>query len=193
MTNAAYKRCVDDGECAPPEQSSSYLRDSYYNNFKFDEYPVIYVNWNMAKTYCEWRGDRLPTEAEWEKAARGTDGRTYPWGENMDCKKVNFFYTYGCATDTTKVGSYLKGVSPYGLYDMAGNVWEWVNDWYGSTYYQNSLSSNPLGLVSGQYRVLRGGSWDARVGYVRTSYRYKNVPTYSSYTTGFRCAKDATP
>ncbi len=186
VTNAAYKRCVDAGTCAAPKESKSYTRPAYYGNFEFDEFPVIYVDWNMAKTYCEWRDSRLPTEAEWEKAARGTDGRTYPWGEDISCDKLNY---NNCTGDTTKVGSYLDGVSPYGLYDMAGNVWEWVSDWYDGKYYQNSPSSNPLGAASGSYRVLRGGSWNYVDNVTRSSYRFNVTPDYISNGIGFRCAR----
>lgn len=156
-----YERCVEANVCKPPRESRSYTRTAYYGNVEFDEYPVIYVDWNMAKTYCEWRGGRLPTEAEWEKAARGEDGRTYPWGEGIDCDKAN--YQSSCIGDTTKVGSYLEGVSPYGVYDMAGNVWEWVTDWYDGNYYGASPSSNPQGPTFGQYRVLRAARGAAMV------------------------------
>lgn len=185
VTNAAYKRCVEAGVCDPPKQSRSSTRTAYYGNPEFDEFPVIYVDWNMAKTYCEWRGARLPTEAEWEKAARGTDGRTYPWGEGISCDEANY---NNCVGDTTKVGSYLGGVSPYGLYDMAGNVWEWVNDWYDSSYYQTSPSSNPQGPTSGQYRVLRGGSWNNYGSSVRSVFRFGNDPSNPGHYLGFRCS-----
>lgn len=185
VTNAAYKRCVEAGVCDPPKQSNSYTRSAYYGNPEFDEHPVIYVDWNMAKTYCEWRGARLPTEAEWEKAARGTDGRTYPWGESISCDQANY---RDCVGDTTKVGNYLDGVSPYGMYDMAGNVWEWVNDWYDSSYYQSSPSSNPQGPTSGQIRVLRGGSWYGSVNGVRSAYRFRYGPSVADFGIGFRCS-----
>lgn len=192
VTNAAYKRCVDAGKCDPPKQSNSSTRSSYYGNSEFDDFPIIYVNWNMAKAYCDWRGDRLPTEAEWEKAARGTDGRTYPWGENIDCSFANYYGkdngNNACVGDTTQVGSYETGKSPYGLYDMAGNVWEWVNDWYESTYYQNSPSSNPVGPNSGSGRVLRGGSGDLNENGVRSANRNGSDPANANYYIGFRCS-----
>jgi formylglycine-generating enzyme required for sulfatase activity len=191
VTNAAYKKCVDAGVCDPPKESKSYTRTAYYSNPEFDEYPVIYVDWTMATTYCEWRDDSLPTEAQWEKAARGTDGRTYPWGENINCDKANYHDgNKYCVGDTTKVGSYESGKSPYEVYDMAGNVWEWVNDWYDGAYYQSSPASNPLGPSSGTYRVLRGGSWNNFVDYnVRSASRYYGTPDYISVNVGFRCAR----
>jgi formylglycine-generating enzyme required for sulfatase activity len=190
VTNALYKDCEDQGVCAPPQESNSNTQASYYGNSEFDNYPVIYVSWDQAKTYCEWRGARLPTEAEWEKAARGTDGRTYPWGEKIDETFVNFNYSIG---DTTAVGSYENGKSPYGVYDMAGNVWEWVADWYSDTYYGRSPAENPPGPASGEMRVLRGGSWGLVGVSVSTSYRYARDPAESSPDLGFRCAKDANP
>lgn len=197
-TNAAYQRCVYAGACNPPKHNYSNTHVSYYGNSEFGDYPVIYVDWSMAKTYCEWRGNKLPTEAQWEKAARGTDGRDLPWGDPINWddfwKDCSSFMNYYCgggnntwAGDTTKVGSYEKGKSPYGLYDMAGNVSEWINDWYSHTYYQSSPSSNPLGPDTGQYRVMRGGSWYG--GGFGAVTRDWNDSTNTSYSLGFRCAK----
>jgi formylglycine-generating enzyme required for sulfatase activity len=149
----------------------------------------------MAKTYCEWRGGGLPSEAQWEKAARGElQGMDYPWGnEKPVCEKgaqngANFYDETGCNnTDTEPVGSYSP--NGYGLFDMAGNVWEWVNDWDQSNYYGSSLASNPTGPGSGDTRLLRGGSWRSTTYYLRVAYRYHDLdPDYSSDFIGFRCA-----
>ncbi|HSO13080.1 MAG TPA: formylglycine-generating enzyme family protein [Anaerolineales bacterium] len=198
VTVHMYSMCVEAGVCVEPENISSFTRLSYYGNSEFDNYPVIYVSWNMAKSYCEWVGRRLPTEAEWEKAARGTDGRTYPWGEKINCSLANYWDgSDRCGNDTTKVGSYLGGASIYGALDMAGNVWEYVNDWYSETYYFNSPTSNPLGPESGQYRVVRGGSWFDWDDVVRSTFRSWVTPVGGDYSAtdnqGFRCAISATP
>jgi len=203
VTNALYQACVLTGICTPPHITSSNTNSNYYGNTQFADYPVINVDWYQANVYCEWRDSRLPTEAEWEKAARGTSGYTYPWGEGeegkMDCKMAN----YGeCTSDTTAVGSYPAGASPYDILDMAGNVREWVADWYLASYYDNSPTKNPLGPDTGTHRVVRSGSWggsylrawSGRTWYVfdfsvRSSFRGSGVPELWVYNLGFRCAR----
>lgn len=193
VTNALYELCVRAGVCKAPVKSDSYTRSSYYGNPAYDDYPVVYVDWNMAKTYCEWRGAHLPTEAQWEKAARGTDERIYPWDKGLDCQKTNYTDRAACTGGTTKVGSYESGKSPYGVYDMAGNVWEWVGDWYSETYYKSSPPSNPPGPDFGRARVGRGGSWTRTEGEIRSANRINYAPAYYNFDLGFRCATSAGP
>jgi formylglycine-generating enzyme required for sulfatase activity len=177
VTNALYKACVEASGCSKPQDTAR------YNDSKYANHPVVYVDWDQAKAYCEWRGARLPTEAEWEKAARGTDGRTYPWGEGIGCDKANYS---SCKSDTTLVDSYKNGKSPYGLYDMAGNVWEWTADWYDMYPGGDPNASNDFGQ---KYPVIRGGSWDFNEDYLRVSYRSGNSPDNAGSYLGLRCAR----
>ena len=155
VTNAMYAMCVLAKKCPVPNKTSSLKRSDYYSNPLYADFPVINVTWTYADAYCTWAGRRLPSEAEWEKAARGTEGKDYPWGNTMPgCSLLDYSR---CVGDTVAVGSYPLGASPYGALDMAGNAWEWVNDWYSNTYYNDSLRNNPLGPASGNGRVVRGG------------------------------------
>ena len=187
VTNALYKKCADTGKCSRPSETTSSTRSSYYGNSQFVNYPVIHVSWNDANTYCQWAGKRLPTEAEWEIAARGIDGRIYPWGNGFDRNRLNS--SESGRGDTAEVGSFPSGASPYGTLDIAGNVREWVTDWYDGNYYMNSPNRNPQGPSSGQHMALRGGSWNVNQYSVRAADRDYYMPTYSLNYVGFRCAQ----
>ncbi len=181
VTNSIYKKCVDVGKCTPPGEY-------FYNDLNYANHPVVYIDWNQAETYCKWAGGHLPSEAQWEKAARGIDGRIYPWGnETPNSNQLNYNNIH---KGTTEVGSFPSGSSPYGILDMAGNVWEWVWDWYDEDYYVSSPQNNPTGPTIGQYRVYRGGSWEDGSTDVRSTSRYWDNPNgvdfYSSFG-GFRC------
>ena len=155
--------------------------------------PANRVSWYGADAYCRWVNKRLPTEAEWEKASRGTDGRIFPWGDEFPTNnRVTFrrkFNQLGFKA-LEKIDSMPDGRSPYGIHHMAGNVWEWVNDWYGDIYYEESPYANPKGPDSGTSKVLRGGNWYYKAYYMRTTYRFNDKPDIFKNWQGFRCAKD---
>ena len=195
VTNAQYRQCVQTGVCG----ESWYSHD---NDFNAPDQPVVGLDWHDARDYCQWAGARLPTEAEWEKAARGTGGQVYPWGDEFDCHKGNFDdeqqmdeYVVPGGPDcdgyerTSPVGSIPSGESPYGALDMAGNVWEWVADWYDAGYYSRSPGSNPQGPDSGEDRLARGGSWFQQSYIVRAAIRFSYPPDSGNIDVGFRCAR----
>jgi len=184
VTNAMYAQCVQAGQCSFDIKHA--VTEIHYENPDYANHPVVYVTWYQAVQYCQWAGRRLPSEAEWEKAARGTDGRTFPWGRKaVDATLANFNDNIG---DTTPVGNYPLGASPYGLFDMAGNVRQWVSDWFDALFYRNSPFQNPLGPGLGDKRVLRGGSFKDPANGVRVTTRFAHVPGSAGMNRGFRCA-----
>ena len=184
VTNAQYKKFID---------ATEYKAPYYWNDSRFNapNNPVVGVTWYDAKAYADWAGKRLPTEAEWEKSARGgLVGKKYPWGDTLTHDDANYSGTGGkdIWTYTSPVGSFKP--NGYGLYDMVGNVWEWCADWYDANYYAISPKSNPTGPSSGSWAVLRGGSWSDYGHYLRVAYRYFSyAPTNDNYDVGFRCVQ----
>ncbi len=191
VTVSAYARCVEAGTCTKPKDWSL----CNFGKGGRDHHPINCVTWADADRYCRWAGKRLPTEAEWEYAARASDGRRFPWGNPPpNCDRAvmpTLQLGPGCGTDSTwPVGSKKAGASPWGLSDMAGNVAEWVADRYSDVYYKSAPQQDPQGPSSGSDRVLRGGGWkDSRPSYLRSSYRYGAAPVVSADDTGFRCAR----
>jgi formylglycine-generating enzyme required for sulfatase activity len=200
VTIGRFAACVEAGGC----RRETFLAhsDKPYCNFgnaQRDQFPMNCVSWEGARDFCRWAGKRLPTEAEWESAARTPDGRTYPWGEEPPTCSLAVMKSEandGCGEDRTwAVASRPRGVSETGVFDLAGNVWEWVQDWYSATYYASSPTTNPPGPATGELRVMRGGSWlsDAAGRSLRSTNRDNEAPSYQGNAVGFRCARDASP
>jgi len=187
VTNRRYKKyCDATGTAYPPDPSFPGM-PNYFTSYP--DYPVVMVSWNDAKAYCDWADKRFPTEAEWERAARGTDEREFPWGNSQpDGTRCNIWENDDGYDYTSPVGNYPAGVSPCGGLDMAGNVWEWVNDWYAADYYGQSPAHNPPGPSSGSRRVVRGGSWGSNAWDARCARRCGYVPSFRGWSFGFRCS-----
>ncbi len=182
VTVTAYKRFVAATRHQMPEAPE------FNPNSEKDDHPIVRVNWHDAEAYCEWAGGRLPTEAEWEYAARGDkEGLKYPWGNELSSQNAK----YDSRDGTAPVGSY--PANGFGLYDMTGNVWEWVADWYEENYYVSSPARDPEGPSAGRGRVLRGGAWDIVPVYLRASYRCGVGPVSWWNDIGFRCAREVFP
>ncbi len=192
VSNGQYALCVSSGNCDKPKRIRSYTQERYYGNAEYDNYPVIYLTWYNAEDYCEWVGARLPTEAEWEKAAKGVEDQTYPWGEQSPTPELA---NYGNKLkDTLPVDSFPNAVSPYGVFNMAGNVWEWVADWYAPYPRTSEVQYNPFTQDYAESKVFRGGSWNDDAEYLRVANRgYAHPESWDYLGVGFRCASSYQP
>lgn len=194
VTVGRYRRCVQAGACTRPALANSHRRAAYFDDPAHDDFPVIFVSWEQADRFCRFAGGRLPTEAEWEKAARGAapDVREFPWGDAPpDCTLANFGGPGSCVGDTDRVGRRPAGASPFGALDMAGNVWEWVADWYDAGYYASSPPRDPRGPARGELKVMRGGCWESGASSLRVSCRKAELPAAWADNVGMRCAYPA--
>jgi len=192
VTNERYGRCVKAGVCQAPALLSSAKRQNYFGQPEFAQYPVVFVDWERADKFCRWEGGRLPTEAEWELAARGPapSQRAFPWGDAPpDCTKANLGGELSCLGDTDRVGRRTAGVSPWGAMDLAGNVWEWTADWYDSQYYKASPERDPKGPNQGTLKVMRGGCFMSNADSLRVSCRKPELPATWAPNVGFRCVR----
>ena len=183
VTNRMFAQCVAVGACSAPTEE---IGGPVYSNPEYANHPVVGVTWDQSQAYCAWSQGQLPTEAQWEKAARGLNGDVYPWGNDKPaCDLLNLGY---CSGRTSEVDAFSDGVSPYGLYDMAGNIFEWVSDWYGESYYNDAPAANPVGPESGQYRVIRGSSFETDFDQAESAVRHPGAQAYHNRDLGFRCA-----
>ena len=182
VTDKMYTQCVTSGNCSAPVQE---VGAPPYSAAQFGDYPIVGVTWDAANTYCQWIGGQLPSEAQWEKAARGTNGNKYPWGNNSpNCDLANL---KTCGGHTDPVNAHLDGKSALGLLDMAGNVYEWVNDYYDPNYYASAPSSNPTGPATGSRRMTRGSSFETDLTLILSAVRHQSPQDYHNYDLGFRC------
>jgi formylglycine-generating enzyme required for sulfatase activity len=189
VTNHQYQQFVVATGHRKPGLPSRYAKSG--GKMRGTNQPIVYVSWDDADEYCRWKGKRLPTEAEWEKAMRGTDGRLWPWGDKEQPDGANWARVKDGYEVSARIGTFQIDKSPYGVMDGAGNVMEWVADWYDETYYKSSPDRNPPSPEYGTYRVLRGGSYTTTGADVRITSRSKMMPDFRDETIGFRCASSA--
>ena len=194
VTNGRYLQFVTETGHRSPLHPTDPTKNLWQGNMmpeSITNLPVINVDWYDAEAYCQWAGRRLPTEAEWEKAAKGSNDWRFPWGDVEPTNEhLNFGQVWRGEATLVQVGIYEKGKSPYGVYDVAGNVWEWVADWYDPDYYQKSPDRNPKGPITGVDKAIRSSGWQVETPQVRIFTRIKSKPTDRNHSTGFRCAMD---